>query len=148
MISVIKPFIGVNPCSFLFYSVSESLLDLTCNFQFGFYVYCLSFLMLFWFQHDFENELSFFSEALFYYIAMNTLVFIGMELRCCRYTQVYGQNKLFSPLCVYIGSDTKSVRSLSISRFYLLDFKHEVRMSSEFIRFWHHLLGICSDSVS
>lgn len=61
------------PLQFSFYSLSESLLDLTCDFQFGFYVYCLSFLMLFWFQHDFENELSFFSEALFYSITMNTL---------------------------------------------------------------------------
>lgn len=148
MISVIKPFIGVNSCSFLFYSVSESLLDLTCNFQFGFYVYCLSFLILFWFQQDFENELSFFSEALFYYNAMNTLVFIRMKQRWCRNTQVYGQNNLSSPLCVYVGPDTKCVRSLSVSRFYLVDFRHEVRMSSDFIHFWYHLLGICSDSVS
>lgn len=50
-------------------------------------------------------------------------------------TQVYGQNKLFSPLCVYVVSGTKCVRSLSISRFYLVDFRHEVRLASDFIQF-------------
>lgn len=83
---------------FFSYSAFENLSDLTCNFQFGFQVYCLSSLMLFWFQCGFVNELSFFSTPISY--SMSSIMFHPTKMKLCRRnTQVYGgQKKPFSPL--------------------------------------------------